>query len=191
MATRSARATITIEFDGEITVTPTAAEGGKAQTARIKKKHTLQLANGVGVNQIDRIWMAEGNTIAASQTDIIHLADLATVTAGGAGNISNNIGFGAQNDNLGQAFSIVNLVAILIFNEGTTSLEVERNATTGLPFLSADGDKASLPSNNGAVVVMGGEDAGIVVSGTQDIVNIINLDASAGQYTIIAAGRSA
>ena len=68
------------------------------------------LANGTSANQCDRVWSSTARALSTSATENIDLYDLAAFDIGG----------GAGKDATGQAFTNVELVALLIVNKSTS-----------------------------------------------------------------------
>lgn len=139
----------------------------------------LDLANGTGVGQVDRVF-ADVRTVASASNDDI---DLAGVLVGA----------------LGSTITFVEIVAIAIINAPISGAANTTNLTIGggsNPFVGFLGGTTPTigPIRPGGFVLLGcGADVGIgtVTAGTGDILRIANSSGASATYQIMILGRSA
>lgn len=134
---------------------------------------TISWATGTGANQADMLFHDQ-RTLASTIAEDIDLA-------------------GALTGPLGNTLTFARVKAIVIFaaTANTTSLTVSRNATTGAPFLSADGDAFVLTPGGLFVLTNPSATAIAVTATTDDTINIANGSGANATYDIIVIGASA
>jgi hypothetical protein len=128
-------------------------------------------AAGVGADQADLLW-SDKRTLAASANEDIDVAGALTSLFGAA------------------VFVKVKAVVIVSLPANTTNLTVIRQATTGLPFLLADGDGFILGPGDIFLITRRGA-AGIAVSaGADDVINVANASGASADYYILILGTA-
>lgn len=139
----------------------------------------LQLTDGTGVNQADRLFIDQRTVASASNDDL----DLAGVLA----------------DALGATITFAEIVAIFIINAPKTGNANTTDLTVGLgtnPFVGFLGGTTPTmgPLKPGAFAMIGGGGAagiGTVGAGSSDILRIANSSGAPATYQIAIVGRSA
>ncbi len=133
----------------------------------------LNLADGVGANQADRIW-ADTRTLGASATEDLDLAGVLT-------------------DVYGQAFTLARLKALLITAPlaNLNNINVSRPAVNGVPIYLAAGDGEVLHPGGVILKVWPGLTAIPVTAATADLLTITNAaGVNSVTYNIALIGAS-
>lgn len=133
------------------------------------------LADGTGLNQMDRVYVAQGLTLAAAANADLDLA--ASLT-----------------DFYGAAFTLAKMKLLGVINRSSSpgTITVGRGATNGVTWISAVSAGVVIPAG-GANLWVGPSLAAIAVAaGTADLVNVLAA-ATAGTYTydVVVGGTSA
>lgn len=146
-----------------------------AYTASIKPEiqKVLALANGVGANQADRLYYAKP-------------------TIGGSATLTLDLTGGGLVDPFGDALAFVRIKQIVIWNEvGPNTINLQRPASNGLPFLLAAGDAAPVHSGGLVALFWPGVTAIPVTAGTGDLIDFVNTAAGNVTPEIWIVGASA
>jgi hypothetical protein len=137
------------------------------------KSLAIALANGIGVNQADRVF-ADSRTLALSATEDLDLS-------------------GALLDAFGQAITMAKLKAVILVAAAgnTNDVNVTRPASNGVPLFLAAADGLSVKPGGAFVWVAPG--AGVTVTpATGDLLTIANSGAGTPvTYDVILIGTSA
>jgi hypothetical protein len=170
----------------QATVQNLMADGIVAAAAAFDGSQKQKFANGDGNDQASRMWSRQKVTLAGSASVTYNLLNMTGV----------DIGAGAGNDALGQAWTIEDIAAILIKNEnveGAAGL-LEIQATSGLPSNPWQGLGAHTVANDGALAG-GGWLCKVQPTNDSEPITATNcnlrLDASGGAvvYSIYIIGR--
>jgi hypothetical protein len=150
---------------------------GDASWTPLQQK-AIALANGTGVGQCDRVYARELTIASAANTDL----DLA----------------GGLTDDLGNALTFAELVAIQIINEAedgtanTTAITVGGGTNPFDGFWGTAGDQIVLNPGDGFMVWgQGASGIGAVVASTGDILRIANASGATAKVQVMILGRSA
>jgi hypothetical protein len=145
-----------------------------------------RLASGTGANQADRIWLDKDRTLISGGTENIDLYDLGSI----------DIGAGAGRDELGQAVTIAEIVALYIENltSSTGSLIIGgegSGATWNSPFNASDSAKLGPLPPGGILLLFAPTDPAWAVADSTN--HLLKIEASGGAvtYHIGFLGRSA
>lgn len=140
----------------------------------LKVRDVVDLANGTGANQADRIF-SDRRTIAASGTDVLDLAGVLTDA------------FGAT-----ITFARIKALFVSAATGNTNNVNVVQDATSGAPLFLAAGD--GVPVRPGGMFLWVAPDAtaAAVTAGSADLINVVNSGAgSTVTYDIVIIGASA
>lgn len=161
-----------------INLTDTLAQGGEEGDFRVRKQHTISLANGTGANQADILYVADDQFSAASQND----KDLA----------------GSLTDALGNTITMAEVVGFAVINQrsdGTVSsshVDIGNATNAWHEWLGAAGTTVRVPAGGFFMLISPDADGlGAVTAGTDDTLRITT-DVSGTYYCqTVVLGRSA
>ncbi|MEV4093788.1 hypothetical protein [Streptosporangium saharense] len=130
----------------------------------------LNLANGAGAGQVNRLW-SDTRTVAGSATDSIDLA-------------------GSLTDPFGQALTFVRIKGLIVAARTTNTTDVRiTRASNAVPLLSAAGYIPVTPG--GLFVWFDPSAAGVVVTaGTGDLLDMVNSGGTAATYDVVIIGAA-
>lgn len=162
------------------------ASGG-ANTAACVQGDTFQLSltTGTGADQADRAWEDQNRSLASGATEDLDLYDLGSIDIGG----------GAGNDALGQAFTNAELVAILVRNRSTSAGTLNvggKSAVTAFNSVFGSDDEAILSLPPGGIILLAcPDDTAWAIADTSN--HLLQMEASGGDvtYDVAALFRSA
>ena len=154
-------------------------------TATLNLEPVIQLTDGTGSGQANKIVKAAGKTL-TSTTTTIDMYDLGTL----------DVGAGAGRDNLGQTVALAEIVMVLIYvhptSTGTLIVGGEGSgAAWNSPFNGSDSAKIG-PFPAKSIVMLGTSDAsGFAVADSTN--HLLQLEASGGtvNYDLVIIGRTA
>lgn len=182
--TRSATLNFIATFSGLMSNILDAQESALPKVLHEFKQAQL-LKNGVGVNQVDRVW-GDNDLFVPTATPVdLDLFDFATI----------DIGAGVGLDALGQPAGFAKVIGLMVVNKSlTANLDVGNNATAaafGQPFVnSADPDTAALRIGpGGTLLLINPSLAGYPVTDTSDHLLRLSSDADLN-CAVLLAGRS-
>lgn len=145
---------------------------GSDVKAGISQALTQAFASGVGLNQLDRLFVDQ-RTVSGSGTDAL------------------DFNGGGLLDILKNAWAPARLKLLIVKNLGPNDIQIVRPASNGIPLFLAASDGVQVPVG-GMVMLLWPSAAGIVVTaGTGDLLNIVNTAGGSIDYVIIAGGASA
>lgn len=126
MSNRSLDSEVKVVLSG--TVKNTLDDGQVASVALNASLGTGRLDNGISADEANRMWWSEERALGSGGTETIDLYDLGSL----------DIGAGAGNDGVGQAFTCVEIVAIAIYQDsGDGRIEIEPGASNGFTALGS------------------------------------------------------
>ena len=162
MGTRSASGQVKVVFGGTIANLLDASSTG---TPSINLTHTINqtFTTGTTAGKADRVWLDKGRTLSQSATEDLDLYDLAAFDCGA----------GAGLDALGQAWTIADVLGILVYNQSTSvgSLIVgNKNATSAFAAMFNASDTGAIgPIKPGGIfMIYNPTDPSFAVADTTD-----------------------
>ncbi len=145
------------------------------------------LTNGTGANQADKWWGAEGRALAQGASEVLDLFDFAAF----------DIGAGAGKDIAGQSLALVEVCALVIINDTTSTGSIKfggDGAATAFNSIFNGNDSAELgpfPPGAGNAVWSFADPAFAVADGSNHLVTVTETGVGAITYSAYILGRSA
>lgn len=183
MGTRSLQATnVNLKMSSTVR---NAGDANVVASASLTLNHSLEIANGLKLDQANRAWQWKNKTISSGGTQVIDLYDYAGLDAGA----------GAGNDAVGQALTIEEIIFIAIKNENADgvagSLEIEPDGTNGWgPIGTHDVAFGGALPAQGVLLKLAPSESGFDVTDASSHRLLLTANGGDVEYSVWVIGRS-
>lgn len=158
---------LSIRLDLEVTKT---IDPGLPGRVPVVKEYSWQIASGIGAEQVNVLW-SDDRTLATGANEDLDVA-------------------GTLKDAFGGDAIFAKVKGLLIVARGanTTQLTITRPATSGFPFLLADGDGFILGPGDMFLITRRAAAGMAITGGADDVINIANAAGASATYDIFVLG---